>query len=240
MIGVMLFLYLISVFAIIRGGCTDPGIIPRKEFQIGIDTFRTKRDFNLISNGALVGVTYCPTCNIYRPPRASHCSVCDNCCLRFDHHCIWLGTCVGKRNYKYFYLLVTSLNINLIIAFIYDLYIIIESAKDKEEKKIQFRVLTITILSGVSFVDLMVFIFFLGRLQVLHNKLVLHNYTFYEDFKKKLKNPWKIHPFYKNVWQHIYRLLLEFTPKSLLNANYKKDPNKKNREIIVSQKFTFE
>ncbi|KNC47662.1 palmitoyltransferase ZDHHC9 [Thecamonas trahens ATCC 50062] len=62
-------------------------------------------------NGAKIEVKYCRTCKVYRPPRASHCAECDNCVRKFDHHCPWMGTCIGERNYKYFvgFLIVTSL-----------------------------------------------------------------------------------------------------------------------------------
>jgi palmitoyltransferase ZDHHC9/14/18 len=61
------------------------------------------------SSGYMLRNKLCRTCGIYRPPRCSHCPTCDNCVERFDHHCPWLGTCIGKRNYPYFISFVLSL-----------------------------------------------------------------------------------------------------------------------------------
>ena len=46
----------------------------------------------------------CQNCKQPKPPRAHHCSVCNRCILKMDHHCPWIGTCVGYRNHKLFYL----------------------------------------------------------------------------------------------------------------------------------------
>ena len=38
-----------------------------------------------------------------KPPRARHCKFCDNCCMELDHHCYWIGNCIGLKNKKYFF-----------------------------------------------------------------------------------------------------------------------------------------
>ncbi|KAI5686864.1 DHHC palmitoyltransferase [Leishmania braziliensis] len=45
-------------------------------------------------------LNFCPICATYKPPRAHHCSRCNCCVLKYDHHCPWLGQCVGFFNYK--------------------------------------------------------------------------------------------------------------------------------------------
>eukprot|EP00756_Hemistasia_phaeocysticola_P053209 Hpha_TRINITY_DN2864_c0_g1::TRINITY_DN2864_c0_g1_i1::g.171411::m.171411/K16675/ZDHHC9_14_18; palmitoyltransferase ZDHHC9/14/18 len=47
---------------------------------------------------------WCTTCRLLRPPRASHCSTCDNCVDGFDHHCRVIGACIGRRNFGLFFL----------------------------------------------------------------------------------------------------------------------------------------
>ncbi|KAJ7603217.1 DHHC palmitoyltransferase-domain-containing protein [Mycena polygramma] len=45
---------------------------------------------------------WCSRCSIVKPYRAHHCRICGTCILKFDHHCPWIGQCVGARNHKFF------------------------------------------------------------------------------------------------------------------------------------------
>ncbi|ORM39850.1 Palmitoyltransferase ZDHHC3 [Babesia sp. Xinjiang] len=72
--------------------CTlsDPGRVPLiHDEQVAEDAIR-------------YGFTDCPRCKSVRPRRAHHCSVCKRCILHMDHHCPWIGNCVGLFNQKFF------------------------------------------------------------------------------------------------------------------------------------------
>ena len=116
-------LYLTTIFFTFRGAFTDPGILTRQNKHF---YYSTKRPvLRQVINGHLITLNYCYTCSLFRPPRTSHCAMCDNCTLRFDHHCLWLGTCIGRRNYKHFYFLVLFLNISALFHIGYSIYFII-------------------------------------------------------------------------------------------------------------------
>ncbi|MES1908581.1 MAG: hypothetical protein MHM6MM_001489 [Cercozoa sp. M6MM] len=47
----------------------------------------------------------CFRCELLPPVRARHCRDCDTCVAVFDHHCSFLGNCIGWKNRRWFMLL---------------------------------------------------------------------------------------------------------------------------------------
>jgi palmitoyltransferase len=39
----------------------------------------------------------CVVCEAVTPPRAWHCNVCNICILKREHHCMFVGYCVGHQ-----------------------------------------------------------------------------------------------------------------------------------------------
>ncbi|CAF0773428.1 unnamed protein product [Adineta steineri] len=123
-------LFLCVICCILRTACTDPGILPRatpdeilyleKENSQNI-TLAGQVMVVQMRSGHTLQLKYCQTCKLFRPPRVSHCSLCNACIANFDHHCPWVGNCIGLRNYRYFYFFLFSLSILCVYIFVFNI-----------------------------------------------------------------------------------------------------------------------
>ena len=135
-------------------------------------------------------VKFCNTCFIYRPPRTTHCYDCNMCVERFDHHCPWIGNCVGKGNYKWFFMFVLMLAFLLLFVFVQIVIGYVEM--DLEEKLGNFVVnIVLTVLVLIS----MIFVYsLLGfHLYLSHKNMTTNEYC-KQSWNSLLGNPYQKYP----------------------------------------------
>lgn len=92
-ISIYLFIFLVGFMTFLRTSLIDPA---------HDRVYSDDADFSMPPSTKV----WCNHCNIYKYDGTSHCSRCGKCIEKFDHHCIYLNTCVGKKNYVSFFILI--------------------------------------------------------------------------------------------------------------------------------------
>ncbi|CAO2149124.1 unnamed protein product [Urochloa humidicola] len=171
-------------------------------------------------NGTVVKVKYCHTCMLYRPPRCSHCSVCNNCVDRFDHHCPWVGQCIGKRNYRFFFMFISSTTFLCLYVFSFcwvNLYLI------SRQRGVGIgRAFADSPVSGFLIGYTFVTAWFVGGLTAFHSYLVCTNQTTYENFRYRYEG--KANPFNRGAAANVAEIFFSPIPPSRNDFRAKVSP----------------
>uniref|UniRef100_A0A674GA94 Palmitoyltransferase n=1 Tax=Taeniopygia guttata TaxID=59729 RepID=A0A674GA94_TAEGU len=102
------------------------------------------------------GIRFCDRCQLIKPDRCHHCSVCAMCVLKMDHHCPWVNNCIGFSNYKFFLLfLAYSLLYCLYIAATVFKYFIKYWTGELTNGRSKFHILFLLFVAIMFFVSLM-------------------------------------------------------------------------------------
>lgn len=170
---------------------------------------RTK---DVVVNGHTVKVKYCDTCLLYRPPRASHCSICNNCVQRFDHHCPWVGQCIGIRNYRFFFMFISTSTILCIYVMMFSLINLIEKSHQNNH---MWKTISRNAVSDFLIVYCFVAVWFVGGLSAFHFYLMCSNQTTYENFRYRYDK--KDNPYNRGSLRNLKDIFSSKVPPSMNN-----------------------
>ncbi|KAF9298963.1 Palmitoyltransferase zdhhc14 [Linnemannia elongata] len=206
---VQAYLFIVAFSSMLKTSWTDPGVIPRgidgdppldppRELDVTSASFYPPQSLPRLKEVQVgmytVRLKYCETCRIYRPPRCSHCRQCDNCVEDEDHHCIWLNNCIGRRNYRYFLIFVSTASIYAFYTSALCLTHLLLLYRDRKNDpsgvpSFQSDVLAKAPVSALVMVFAFIMGFAVGALATYHFWLATVNRTTHEQWSASMMRP---------------------------------------------------
>ncbi|RYY84795.1 DHHC zinc finger domain-containing protein, partial [archaeon] len=168
-----------NMLSLMLTACTDPGVYVRRHHAPQDDILSPTHIHTLAKSHH-----YCTVCGIFTHPRARHCKYCNNCVDVYDHHCPWTGTCIGKRNYGYFFFFVFSVFVACTYTLGVCVYLLLSSLCGVSSNYPVVRALAALVcMIWVGCVWVLI-----SALLVFHIYLCMHHVTTYEYFKRRKSN----------------------------------------------------
>ena len=81
--------------------------------------------------------TICTACGALQSPGTKHCYVDGRCVPGFDHHCVYLNTCVGERNYWLFFIFVSHVTALMIFQLFVTLWLLAHYQHDDYRQAVE-------------------------------------------------------------------------------------------------------
>ncbi|XXG59934.1 hypothetical protein AAC387_Pa04g1933 [Persea americana] len=180
-------------------------ISPSDGHQQGRSIYEIKRNswvmqvMNMYPPGSYSRYLTCTYCNIVQPPRAKHCHDCEKCVLQFDHHCVWLGTCIGQGNHcRFWWYLFEETTLCIWTGILYITFLKANTGRQWWQDAV---VILLLIILGLSLIFLLLLLLF-------HSYLILTNQTTYELVRRRRISylrllPARVHPFSRGICRNL-------------------------------------